>query len=159
SGQALASWLGSFREVRDEIRRQPGKSGEKPREAKGRPAEREGGEEEDAEECAWPGFLALADDVNLQLGRLRLRPSGSAGGHNGLKDIEKALGGRDYPRLRLGVGAPPEKMDRVDYVLGRFSPAEMSLAETSARTAAVAVADWISLGMDAARDRHTGPIR
>jgi PTH1 family peptidyl-tRNA hydrolase len=153
SGQALASWLGSFREVRDEIRRRGVTPSEGAAGAAGKIDKAEAGEAE----CLWPGLLILADDVNLPLGRLRLRPSGSAGGHTGLLDVEKALGGQGYPRLRLGVGAPPGRVDRADYVLGRFSREEMPAALRAADRAAAAVGDWIALGLDAARDAHNGP--
>ncbi|HEX2186507.1 MAG TPA: aminoacyl-tRNA hydrolase, partial [Chloroflexota bacterium] len=63
-------------------------------------------------------LLVVVDDVALDPGRVRFRPSGSAGGHNGLKSIEQTLGTRDYPRLRIGVGAKPEGMDLADWVLG-----------------------------------------
>lgn len=142
SGQALASWLGTFREVREAVREA---DGERSR-AKGKAGE---------EACLWPGLLVVSDDVNLPLGKLRFRPSGSAGGHNGLKDIEKALGGRGYPRLRLGVGED-ERMDRIDYVLGRFSTEEAPWVEKMIATAAVAVTDWMSGGLEAAREKYNG---
>ncbi len=153
SGQALASWLGWMGEVREALR------------DRGRPAEGDQPSEDprpsrqdraDDAECAWPGLLVVADDVNLPLGRMRFRPTGSAGGHNGLADIEKALGGRGYPRLRLGVGQPPGRMDRADYVLARFNAAERPVAEKVAGVAAEAVLDWIRCGMNTARNRYNG---
>lgn len=148
SGQALASWLGAFREIREALR-------EKPDEAK--PAAGiSKADGEDDRECAWPGLLVLADDVNLELGRMRFRPTGSAGGHNGLADIEKALGGRGYPRLRLGIGAPPPPMDRVDYVLGRFGKEESPLVEAVSSKAGEAVEDWLRRGMAEARAKYNG---
>src|SRR5687768_3121311 len=66
-------------------------------------------------------LLIVLDDVALPCGRLRLRPSGSSGGHNGLKDIERALGTDAYPRLRIGIDPPPARVPQRDYVLGRFS--------------------------------------
>ncbi len=62
-------------------------------------------------------LLVVADDVNLDVGRLRFRPGGGAGGHNGLKSVADVLATRDYPRLRIGVGAPPERVDLADWVL------------------------------------------
>jgi len=67
-------------------------------------------------------LLVIYDDVALPMGTLRLRPSGSAGGHNGLRSLESHLGTRDYPRLRIGIDPKPERMDLADYVLGKFSP-------------------------------------
>ncbi len=69
-------------------------------------------------------LLAVVDDFELPLGILRLRPSGSSGGHNGLKSIFEALGTQDVPRLRIGVGPVPEGMDPADFVLGSFNGIE-----------------------------------
>ncbi len=157
SGQALAGWLGTFREVREAVQEKSEKPAEKPAPAADVPSpSRE--DRADAAECRWPGLLVATDDVNLPLGRLRLRPAGSAGGHNGLKDIEKALGGRGYPRLRIGVGEPPGRMDRVDYVLGRFPSADRDLVEAVVDRASRAAEEWITLGMDAARGKYNGML-
>ncbi len=150
SGQALASWLGWMTEVRDALKRRE----ETPPAPEGPPPSKQ--DKADDAECRWPGILVLTDDVNLPLGRMRLRPSGSAGGHNGLTDIEKALGGRGYPRLRLGVGAPPERMDRADYVLSRFSPDEAPVVRKVAEVAADAVRDWLREDFTTVRNRYNG---
>lgn len=71
-------------------------------------------------------ILAVVDDMELPWGRLRLRPGGSAGGHNGLKSLIQHLGGQDFPRLRLGVGRPSVARDPSDHVLGKFSPDEQA---------------------------------
>ncbi len=157
SGQALAGWLGTFREIREALREKP-EGPEKPEKPEpGLPGPTKEDRADDAE-CAWPGLLVVTDDVNLPLGRLRLRPAGSAGGHNGLKDIEKALGGRGYPRLRIGVGEPPGRMDRVDYVLGKFPSADRELVEAVLDRAARAAEDWMALGMDRARGKYNGML-
>ena len=62
-------------------------------------------------------LLVVADDVNLGVGRLRFRPGGGAGGHKGLRSVTGVVGTPDYPRLRIGVGARPERMDLADWVL------------------------------------------
>lgn len=82
--------------------------------------------------------LVVYDDMDLPVGRLRLRLSGSAGGHNGMKSAIAHLNTQDFPRLRIGIGAPkaatPEQKDTVSHVLGRFSPDEQKLL--------AAVMDW-----------------
>jgi peptidyl-tRNA hydrolase, PTH1 family len=92
-------------------------------------------------------LLVVCDDINLPHGKLRVRRAGSHGGHNGLRDIQNHLGGNDYPRLRIGVGAPPEE-GAVDYVLGRFRPSERPVIEEAVRTAAQAVGVWIHRGIE-----------
>lgn len=151
SGQALASWLGRFKEIREALRERP----EKPAPATDLPPpSRE--EKADDDKCEWPGLVVVTDDVNLPVGKMRFRPSGSAGGHNGLTDIQKALGGQGYPRLRLGVGQPLERMDRADYVLGRFPQAELPVVEKVRDTAAAALRDWMRHGVDAVRGKYNG---
>lgn len=81
-------------------------------------------------------IIAVSDDVSLPVGKLRVRPKGSAGGHNGLKSIIARLGTEDFPRVKVGVGAPPRPdYDMADWVLGSFSgrdAADMAEAETRA---------------------------
>ena len=94
--------------------------------------------------------LIVCDDLNLEPGRLRLRPEGSAGGQNGLKDIFRRLGTDVVPRLRVGIGRPPGRMTATDYVLSRFSEREREeFTETVAR-AADAVELWLREGIVAA---------
>lgn len=69
-------------------------------------------------------LLVVYDDLDLPFGRLRLRPSGGAGGHNGLSDIQECLGRSDFARLRFGIGRPPAGVETVAYVLAPFSEAE-----------------------------------
>ena len=89
--------------------------------------------------CLQPGqLLVLVDDMDLPLGRLRLRAAGSAGGHNGLRSTISHLGTQAFPRLRIGIGAPAtdpaERRERtLGHVLGRFSPAEQPLLEAVLR--------------------------
>jgi PTH1 family peptidyl-tRNA hydrolase len=93
------------------------------------------------------GVLIVCDDVNLPLGRLRARASGSEGGHNGLKSIAQHLGTIDYPRLRIGVGRGDAERDLADHVLARFG-AEEGPAVTEAVGRAVAAVDlWIAEGL------------
>lgn len=71
-------------------------------------------------------LLVIVDDIALPFGSLRLRPHGSAAGHNGLKNIEQLLGGQDYPRLRMGIGNNYPKGQQVDFVLSRFGEEEFT---------------------------------
>lgn len=81
-------------------------------------------------------LLVVVDDINLELGRLRARAVGTAGGHNGLKSVIEALGGHDFARIRVGVGRGDARRDLADHVLARFEPAEQAVvAEAIARTA------------------------
>jgi PTH1 family peptidyl-tRNA hydrolase len=91
--------------------------------------------------------LVVCDDVNLTVGQLRFRPKGSHGGHNGLRDIQNHLGTNEYPRLRIGVGAPDEK-DLVNHVLGKFRPSEKADIEEAIRKAAEAVSVWWKSGIE-----------
>ncbi len=103
--------------------------------------------------------LVIVDDVALPLGALRLRPSGGAGGHNGLSDIEQALGTDAYPRLRIGIDATPEYMDQADYVLGRFTDEQLAVVEPAIVKAADASEVFIASGIDAAMNRFNAPDR
>ena len=83
-----------------------------------------------------PDLLVIVDDANLELGRLRARPSGSAGGHNGLKSVIGALGTEDFARLRVGVGRGDARRDLADHVLAKFDPDErIEVAEAVGRAA------------------------
>jgi PTH1 family peptidyl-tRNA hydrolase len=100
-------------------------------------------------------LLVVCDDVNLPLGRLRVRARGSAGGHNGLKDLQQHLGTTEYARLRIGVGGPRE--DLVDHVLGRFSPSEQAVMADALVLAAQAVMVWLTQGIEACMNQYNGP--
>jgi PTH1 family peptidyl-tRNA hydrolase len=91
-------------------------------------------------------ILVVVDDINLPTGTLRLRGGGSAGGHNGLKDIETRLGA-GYARLRLGCGPLPPGSDQVGFVLGGFPPEERPVAERMIARAADAVEGWLNDGV------------
>lgn len=83
-------------------------------------------------------LLVVYDDMDLAPGRLRLRPSGSGGSHNGMGDIVERLGTRDVPRLRLGIGRPQDPAAWADYVLAAIPPAERTLIEGAVDRAAEA---------------------
>ena len=83
--------------------------------------------------------IVICDDINLVEGHLRIRLNGSAGGHNGLKNIIQHLGTQEFPRIRVGVGEKPKEMDLADYVLGRF-PKELESVMADAYVAAAEAA-------------------
>jgi PTH1 family peptidyl-tRNA hydrolase len=98
-------------------------------------------------------LLVVCDDINLPLGKLRVRPRGTHGGHNGLRDIQAHLGTTEYPRLRIGVGAP-EGDDAADYVLDRFRPNERKVIEDAIARAAQAVVIWLHQGIDECMNQY-----
>ena len=101
-------------------------------------------------------LMVFCDDVNLDVGRLRIRERGSAGGHNGLKNIIQCIGTEDYIRIRVGVGKKPEDYDLADYVLGRFPKEELPLMRDACANAAEAVRIIIESGIGAAQNRLNG---
>lgn len=98
-------------------------------------------------------LLVICDDFNLALGRIRLKPGGSAGGQNGLDDIIRHLGTRDFGRLRLGVGRPPEHWDVSAYVTGKFDQTDRELIEKAIARCADATEEWIENGMQIAMNK------
>ena len=101
-------------------------------------------------------LLVVVDDVALPAGVIRLRASGSAGGHNGLKDIERAVGGLTYSRLRIGVD-PPGMVPQKDYVLAAFTPEQKPKVETALKTAVEAIALWAQEGIVKAMNKFNPP--
>jgi len=93
--------------------------------------------------------LVVLDDVALPCGRIRLRGTGSSGGHNGLKDIERVLGTPDYARLRIGIDAPG-RVPQKDYVLERFNPDQRKKVEDAISRACGAIVTWIDQGLNKA---------
>jgi peptidyl-tRNA hydrolase, PTH1 family len=92
-------------------------------------------------------LLVVCDDFNLPLGKIRIRARGTHGGHNGLRDIQNHLGTTEYPRLRIGVGAP-DVDEAIDHVLGRFRPGERPVIDEAIRGAAQAVVVWVRDGVE-----------
>jgi len=87
-------------------------------------------------------LLVICDDLNLPTGRLRIRPSGSAGGQKGLADIIQQLDSQSFARLKIGIDRPPTGWEVTDYVLGKFSSAEKETIEEATTWAAQAALDW-----------------
>lgn len=98
-------------------------------------------------------LIVISDDVSLDVGQIRIRKKGSAGGHNGLKNIIAHLGHDSFIRVKMGVGEKPPGWDLVDYVLGRFSAKDREAMEEAADRAADAIRMIISEGPDAAMNR------
>jgi len=94
--------------------------------------------------------MVVLDDRALPCGKLRIRPGGSSGGHNGLKDIERALGTDQYPRLRIGIDAPPQFVPGKDYVLQPFSAEQRKAIEPALEKSAQALMTWMEKSVVAA---------
>ena len=101
-------------------------------------------------------IIVVYDDVSLDVGQLRIRTKGSAGGHNGIKNIIAHLGTQEFPRIKVGVGNKPPRMDLADYVLGRFPKEERGLMEDAFKEAAEAVEVMIKEGAGVAMNRFNG---
>ena len=102
-------------------------------------------------------LVVLVDDVALPLGRVRVRPHGSDGGHNGLRSLVAALGTEEFARVRIGVGVePPPDLDLADLVLAEFTPEELKQLREVTVLAADAVACLLGDGVDVAMNRFNG---
>jgi PTH1 family peptidyl-tRNA hydrolase len=111
-----------------------------------------------SEHALSPAELAvIVDDVALPLGRLRVRPHGSDGGHNGLRSLQATLGTHEFARVRIGVGTlPPPAMDLADFVLAEFLPEEIAPLREVTLLAADAVMCLVAEGAEAAMNRFNG---
>lgn len=94
------------------------------------------------------------DDVSLDVGQLRIRTKGSAGGHNGIKNIIAHLGTQEFPRIKVGVGAKPPKMDLADYVLSRFGAEEQKIMDEAFGEAAEAAVMMMTTGAERAMNHY-----
>ena len=102
-------------------------------------------------------IIVINDDISLDVGRIRVRPKGSAGGHNGLKSIIYRLNSDTFPRVKMGVGAPKhEDYDLADFVLGRFTKEEIPVMEDAIVKAEKAVAEIIKNGVQSAMNKYNG---
>lgn len=99
-------------------------------------------------------LIVIYDDISLGIGQLRIRAKGSAGGHNGIKNIIAHLGGQVFPRIKVGVGEKPPKYDLADYVLGHFSKTEQELMSEGYDNAVKAVELIVSDQMSEAMNEY-----
>lgn len=94
-----------------------------------------------------PNILVIVDDIALPFGAIRMRPSGSDAGHNGLKNIAQMLGSQAYPRLRFGIGDNYPRGCQIDYVLGQFTPEEREALPARVEVAVDAVQTFVLAGL------------
>lgn len=103
-------------------------------------------------------ILVIVDDADLPFGEIRLRGRGSSGGHHGLESIEKHLGSREFPRLRIGIGRRDSVREITNYVLGRFGPDELPVLEKVLSVAADQTECWLSAGIEKAMNQFNGAV-
>ena len=99
-------------------------------------------------------LVVCHDDLDVPVGGIRLKRGGGDGGHNGLRDIDRALGSRDYLRVRIGIGRPPGRMPSRDYVLRRFQPAERDIIDVTLEHAADAIVMLATDGLEPSQNRY-----
>jgi PTH1 family peptidyl-tRNA hydrolase len=102
-------------------------------------------------------LVVIHDDLDLPFGTIRLKRGGGEGGHNGLRSVSRALGTRDYLRVRVGIGRPPGRMDPADFVLRPFTAGERAELDLITDRAADAVETLITEGLDKAQLRFHSP--
>lgn len=103
-------------------------------------------------------LIVISDDISLDVGGIRIRKKGSAGGHNGLKNIIQHLGGDGFSRIKMGVGEKPKGYDLADYVLGHFSGEEKNVMADSIKKAAEAIQTIFTEGVDMAMNRYNSKV-
>jgi PTH1 family peptidyl-tRNA hydrolase len=103
-------------------------------------------------------LVVAVDDADLPLGEIRLRPSGSSGGHHGLESIEQHLSSREYARLRIGIGRKDSRREIAGHVLGKLSSTEMALMEKVLARAAGQVECWLAHGLPKAMSQFNGVV-
>lgn len=101
-------------------------------------------------------LIVIYDDINLAPGRIRIRKAGSAGGHNGMKNIITHLGTDEFMRIRVGVGDKPKGYDLADHVLGHYTEKERQIMDVAFIDAANSVVTILNDGIDAAMNRYNG---
>ncbi len=104
--------------------------------------------------CEPRDLIIIYDDIDLDVGRIRIREKGSAGGHNGIKSIIKCIGTDEFDRIKVGVGARDEQQDLVDHVLGRFSKEQLPVIRDAVSRAALAAEEIIRAGAASAMNKY-----
>ena len=103
-------------------------------------------------------LIVAHDDLDLPLGTIRIRPGGGAGGQRGMASTIERLGTKDFPRLRLGIGRPPGRMEPAAYVLQDFSRADLLIASETLDRAADAALEFMVNGLNAAMNKYNGQV-
>lgn len=101
-------------------------------------------------------LIVIYDDIDIDIGKLRIRPKGSAGTHNGMRSIIYHTRSEDFPRIRIGIGKPPSYMDLADYVISRFTDEEVSPMREAVMKASKAIEQIIKSGVDSAMNKFNG---
>ena len=104
-------------------------------------------------------LIVISDDISLEVGQIRIRKKGSAGGHNGLKNIIKHLGSENFQRIRMGVGEKPKDYDLVDWVLGHFNKEDRKAVDEAIGKAVQAVEMMLQDGADAAMNEFNRKVQ
>lgn len=107
----------------------------------------------DKEKIALENLLVIFDDLAIPLTKLRLRPGGSDGGHNGLRSIQEVLGTTDYPKLRFGIGNNFPKGRQADFVLSKWQPEEEPLVKIKIEKCVEVIESWASVGLPATMNK------
>ena len=106
----------------------------------------------DKENIDVSNLLVLVDEIAVPLNKIKMKPTGSDGGHNGLKSIQESLGTTQYPRLRFGIGNDFPKGMQVDHVLGKWNKGEEEMVAKKIERAAIAVEEFVFMGLDKAME-------
>ena len=102
-------------------------------------------------------LILVHDDLDLAFARIRIRPAGGSGGHNGMRSVIRTLGTDQFVRVKIGLGRPPAVVDPADYVLSRFAPAERDDANRAVERAAAAIRALLTTDLDSAMQQFNQP--
>lgn len=99
-------------------------------------------------------IIVIYDDIDLEVGEIRIRKKGGPGTHNGMKSVVNSLGGEEFPRVRIGIGAPKNKEQLIDYVIGKIPKEEKEMLNHGVEKATEAVKEIIKNGIDSAMNKY-----